>query len=68
MERSHVSSHQNIKDSNSLIGLADPDTLEDGVRIEINVAEFLWADDADEAIAFYDKVIEHARRGKKKLQ
>jgi len=64
-----MSSHQTISSSNSLCGLAYPDIIEgEGIRIEINVAEFLWADDVRETIAFYDKVIEYAKRGKKKLK
>ena len=64
-----MSSHQTIESSNSLFGLSDPDIIEgEGIRIEINVAEFLWADDIEEACTFYDKVIEYAKRGKKKLR
>ena len=62
-----MSSHSDIGSSNGLSGLADPESFDEGIRIEINVADFLWANSADEARNFYDKVIEHARCGKEKL-
>jgi hypothetical protein len=64
-----MSSHGTIEAHGFLYGLADPDVIEDeGVRIEINVPEFLWADDEAEAIAFLDKVISNAQAGKRKLR
>jgi hypothetical protein len=64
-----MSTHGTIKRCGSLPGLAHPDLVEgEGVVIEINVPEFLWADDLEEAIDFLDKVIKRAQAGKRKLR
>lgn len=63
-----MSTHGNIKQCGNLDGLRVPEIEEDGVCIEINVPEFLWADDEAEAIAFLDKVIKNAQIGKRRLR
>lgn len=64
-----MSTHGTIKLHGCVPGLADPDIVEgQGICIEVNVPEFLWADDIEEAIAFFDAVIENAKAGKRKLR
>lgn len=63
-----MSTHGTIKSCGSLSGLSDPDIIEgEGVRIEVNVPEFLWADDVSEAVEFLESVIRHAKSGIAKL-
>lgn len=64
-----MSTHGTIKHCGRLPGLADPDLIEgEGICIEINVPEFLWADDIDEAMDFLNSVIKYAQAGKRKLR
>jgi hypothetical protein len=64
-----MSTHGTIKYCGNLPGLADPDLIEgEGIQFEINVPEFLWADDTQEAMEFLDRVIKRAQAGKRKLR
>lgn len=64
-----MSTHGTIKLHGCLSGLTDPDLIEnEGVRIEVNVPEFLWAEDIEEAMDFFDVVIKNAQAGKRKLR
>lgn len=63
-----MSTHGDIKRFGSITGLAYPEYEEGGICIEINMPEFLWADDVEEALDFLNKVIKHAQAGKRKLR
>jgi hypothetical protein len=45
-----------------------PDVIEgEGIRFEINMPDFLWADDKKEALAFLDRIIQSAQEAKRTL-
>jgi hypothetical protein len=69
-----LSTHEVI-DKYTMQGLADPDYIAgQGVRIEVNVSEFVWTNASDvkeakkEAIEFLDQLIQYAIKGKRKLR